>query len=332
MRADRLLSILMLLQAHGRMTARALSLELEVSERTIYRDIEALSYSGVPVFAERGPGGGITLVDSYRTNLTGLTEDEVRALFMLSIPAPLTELGISQELKAAMRKLSAALPENRRVEEERARQRIYLDAAWWNTKEKTPPHLRTVHQAVWQNCRLRIVYWPEIGPFNMQVEHLIDPYGLVAKASVWYLVAAKEDRLRSFRVARILEAEPTGEQFDRPAAFDLEACWNDLCRQMEEHRSSSPVKLRVSPTLLPYLLNYLGERSRGITSQSEPDAEGWVTVVLPFEFDWEARTFVLVWGRAVEVLEPAVLRLSVIDYAAQITDFYQGKGRNKNGG
>jgi predicted DNA-binding transcriptional regulator YafY len=112
MRADRLLSILMLLQAHGRMTARALSLELEVSERTIYRDIDALSGAGVPVYAERGPGGGVSLLDSYRTNLTGLTQDEVRALFMLSIPTPLVELGISQELKAAMRKLSAALPRN----------------------------------------------------------------------------------------------------------------------------------------------------------------------------------------------------------------------------
>jgi predicted DNA-binding transcriptional regulator YafY len=332
MRADRLLSILMMLQAHGRMTARALSIELEVSERTIYRDIEALSFSGVPVFTERGPGGGVALVDSYRTNLTGLTEDEVRALFMLTIPAPLAELGISQEFKAAMRKLSAALPENRRVEEERARQRIYLDAAWWNMKEKIPPYLHTVHQAVWQNCRLRIVYWPEIGPFNMQVEHLIDPYGLVAKASVWYLVAMKEGRPRVFRVSRILETQTTGEHFERLPGFDLETCWKAQCDQIEENRSSYPVRLRVAPDLLPYLLNYLGERSRGITSQSEPDTEGWVTVVMSFEFDWEARTFVLGWGRAVEVLEPAILRLSVIDYAAQIIGFYQEKGGKKNGG
>jgi predicted DNA-binding transcriptional regulator YafY len=332
MRADRLLSILMLLQAHGRMTARVLSHELEVSERTIYRDIEALSMAGVPIYAERGPGGGVALLDSYRTNLTGLTEDEVRALFMLSIPAPLAELGISHELKAAMRKLSAALPETRRSEEERARQRIYLDAAWWHTKEETPPHLHTLHRSVWQNCRLHIVYWPEIGPFNMQVEHAIEPYGLVAKASVWYLVAAKDGQMRIFRVARILEAQPTGEHFERSPDFDLEACWKAQCDQIEENRSSYPVRLRVSPALLPYMLNSLGERNRGILSQSEPDAQGWVTVVLPFEYNWEARTFVLGWGRAVEVLEPAVLRLSVIDYAAQIIDFYQEKGRQKNGG
>jgi predicted DNA-binding transcriptional regulator YafY len=323
MRADRLLSILMLLQAHGRITARVLSQELEVSERTIYRDVEALSQAGVPVYAERGPGGGIALLDSYRTNLTGLTEDEVRALFMLSIPAPLIELGISQELKAALRKLSAALPDTRRSEEERARQRIYLDSAWWNVREETPPHLHTLHQAVWQNCRLLIKYWPEIGPFNMQVEHLLDPYGLVAKASVWYLVAAREGRPRIYRVSRILSAQPTGDHFDRPSNFNLEECWKAQCKQIEENRSSYPVTLRVSPALLPYLLNYLGERSRGITSQGAPGDKGWVTVELPFEYEWEARTFVLGWGRAVEVLEPEVLRLSVIDYAGQVLGLYQ---------
>jgi predicted DNA-binding transcriptional regulator YafY len=329
MRADRLLSILMLLQAHGRMTARALSLELEVSERTIYRDVDALSGAGVPVYAERGPGGGVSLLDSYRTNLTGLTQDEVRALFMLSIPTPLVELGISQELKAAMRKLSAALPETRRKEEEHARQRIYLDAAWWNTREETPLHLQALRAAVWQNCRVRIVFWPEFGPFNMQVEHLLDPYGLVAKASVWYLVAGKEGRLRSYRVSRILEVQPTGEQFERPPDFDLEGSWKALCDQVEMNRSTYPVRLRVSPALLPYLLNYLGERSRGIPYQSEADADGWVTLVLPFEYPWEARTFILGWGRAVEVLEPEVLRLSVMDYAEQILKFYREKGHDE---
>jgi predicted DNA-binding transcriptional regulator YafY len=327
MRADRLLSILMLLQAHGRMTARVLSEELEVSERTIYRDIEALSLAGVPVYAERGPGGGVALLDSYRTNLTGLTEDELRALFVLTIPAPLAELGLSQELKAAMRKLSAALPEGRRAEEARARQRIYLDSAWWHTREETPPHLNTLHQAVWQNARLHILYWPEVGPFNMRVEHLLEPYGLVAKASIWYLVAARAGRMRIFRVSRILEAQPSGETFARLPDFDLEDCWKRLCDQLEENRSSFPVKLRVSPALLPYLSNYLGERSRGILSQSEPDAEGWVTVDIVFEFDWDARTFVLGWGEAVEVLDPPVLRWTVIDYAEQVLALYRQRGQ-----
>lgn len=323
MRADRLLSILMLLQAHGRMTARALSQELEVSERTIYRDIEALSMAGVPVYAERGPGGGVMLLDSYRTDLTGLTEDELHALFMLSVPSPLAELGFSQKLKAAMRKLGAALPAAHRAEEERARQRIYLDATWWHHREQTPPHLHTLHQAVWQDCRLHIRYWPEMGPMQMQVEYVLDPYGLVAKASVWYLVACREGRLHLLRVARILDVKPTGEHFERPNDFDLEACWTQLCDQIEANRPKYPVRLRVSPALLPYLSNYLAGRSRGITVQGEPDAAGWATVDLVFEYEWEARSFVLGWGRAVEVIEPQALRLSVIDYAGQILAFYQ---------
>ncbi len=128
MRADRLLSLLMLLQARGRLTAKALAEKLEVSERTIYRDIDALCVAGVPIYGEAGPEGGYALLDSYRTSLTGLTEGEVRALFMLNIPAPLAELGVSQELRTAMLKLSAVLPAARRSDEERVRQRFYLDS------------------------------------------------------------------------------------------------------------------------------------------------------------------------------------------------------------
>lgn len=145
MRADRLLSLLMLLQIRGRMTARELAKELEVSERTIYRDIDALSIAGVPVYGEPGPEGGYALVDSYRTNLTGLTEGEVRALFMLSIPAPLADLGVSHELRAALPKLSAALPNARRRDEERVRQRFHLDSTWWRQGEERVPHLQTIH-------------------------------------------------------------------------------------------------------------------------------------------------------------------------------------------
>jgi predicted DNA-binding transcriptional regulator YafY len=141
MRADRLISLLMFLQTRGRMTAQELAKELEVSERTVYRDIKALSTAGVPIYTMRGPGGGCALLDSYRTDLTGLTDDEVRALFMLSIPAPLAELGVSQELEAALLKLSAALPAARRYEENRVRQRILLDSIPWFHPHEPVPHL-----------------------------------------------------------------------------------------------------------------------------------------------------------------------------------------------
>ena len=150
MRADRLLSLLMLLQTRGQMTARELAEELEVSERTIYRDIDALSAAGVPVYAVRGPGGGCALMDGYRTDLTGLTRDEVRALFMLSVPAPLADLGLSRELRAALRKLSAALPVTRRADERRMRERVHLDSVWWYQQEEPVPYLRTIQEKVAQ--------------------------------------------------------------------------------------------------------------------------------------------------------------------------------------
>ena len=200
MRADRLLSILMILQARGRVTARELAQELEVSERTIYRDIDALSAAGVPVYGEPGRDGGYALLDRYRTDLTGLTEGEVHALFMLSIPAPLADLGISQELKAALLKLSAALPEARRRDHEWMRQRVHLDSTWWNHGEEPVPPLRTIQQAVWEDRRLYLTYRPL---FALEMEQLVDPYGLVAKAGTWHLVCSAKGRVRVHRVCAI---------------------------------------------------------------------------------------------------------------------------------
>lgn len=158
MRADRLLSLLMLLQTRGRVSARQLARELEVSERTIYRDIIALSVAGVPVYGQAGPDGGYQLLDSYRTSLTGLSESETRALFMLNMPGLLAKLGLSQDLKAAMLKLAAALPESRRQEEERVRQRYSIDASWGSQAEEPLPHLQTIQQAVWEDRKLVITY------------------------------------------------------------------------------------------------------------------------------------------------------------------------------
>ena len=323
MRADRLLSLLMLLQTRGRMTAQELAGELETSVRTIYRDIDALSTAGVPVYAERGPGGGCALLDSYRTNLTGLTEDEVRALFMLSIPAPLAELGVSQELKAALLKLSAALPAARRHDESHVRQRIHLDWAGWHQPEEPVPHLQTLHQAVWQDRKLHVTYPVQIGPYARQFERLVDPYGLVAKAGAWYLVCAGDGRMRVQRVSRILEAHVASERFERPADFDLAVFWEHWCARQEESRPSYPVTARISPDLVPLLPLYFGERIHTAIAQAgPPNAGGWITLTLPFETAQAARERILGLGGAVEILEPEPLRKSVIDYAMQIVAFY----------
>jgi predicted DNA-binding transcriptional regulator YafY len=320
MRADRLLSILMLLQARGRLTAQALADELEVSVRTIYRDMDALSAAGVPVYAERGPGGGCRLLDSYRTTLTGLTQDEVRALFMLSIPAPLAELGVDQELKAALLKLSAALPTTRRPDEERARQRIHLDSAGWSEVIEPVPHLQTIHQAVWQDRRLHVTCRL---PFDTQAEWLVDPYGLVAKAGSWYLVCARSGHVRVHHLSRNLDVRLTDETFERPVGFDLVAFWQDWCASVEENRLTYLVHIRVAPDLVPWLPHIFGRSARDQIAQAgPPDAEGWITMDLSFEALEDARDRILSFGRAVKVLEPRALRESLLDYATQIVDLY----------
>lgn len=322
MRADRLLSLLMLLQSRGLLTAQELAQELEVSERTIYRDIDALCAAGVPVYAEHGSGGGYALLDSYRTNLTGLTQDEVRALFMLSIPAPLDELGVSQELKAALLKLSASLPAHRRPDEEHARQRVHLDSVWWGQDQEPVPHLRTIQQAVWQDRKLHLTHRLL---FGAQVEWVVHPYGLVAKAGVWYLVCARNGNVRAYRVSGMLGARLLDEGFERPASFDLAAFWKQWSASVEKNRPHYAVSARVAPNLLPYLPLHFGERIRAQIEQAAPsDADGWTRLTLHFESFEQARKRILGFGRAVEVLEPLALRLSVQDFAAQIVALYGG--------
>jgi predicted DNA-binding transcriptional regulator YafY len=323
MRADRLLSLLMLLQARGQMTAQELAQELEVSVRTIYRDVEALSTAGVPVYAERGPGGGCALIDGYRTSLTGLDASEVRALFMLSIPASLDELGAGRELKSALLKLAAALPAARRQDEERVRQRIYLDWSAEGQVEEPVPHLQTMQQAVWEDRVLELAYHLQIGPHSLPFERRVDPYGLVARAGVWHLACASGGRMRVYRVSRVLDARITDERFERPADFDLAAFWKAWCAGQAENRPAYLVKARVAPQLIPLLPLYLGTGTHQAPAPvAEPDAAGWVTLTLAFDNLEHARSHILEMGGAVEVLEPEALRRSVIDFAAQITALY----------
>jgi predicted DNA-binding transcriptional regulator YafY len=323
MRADRLLSLLMLLQTRGQMSAQELSEELEVSERTIYRDIVALSASGVPVYASRGPGGGVRLIEEYRTTLTGLTPEEARALFMMSIPAPLMQLGMGEKFKGALLKLSASLPDTRRADEARTRQRIHLDSSWWFQSEQEIPCLQTIQKALWQDRRLCIrVRWEF---FNTEFEQEADPYGLVAKANVWYLVYGRGGSPHVTRVSQIVEADLLPEGFIRPPEFDLEAFWEAWCR---EYESQPPfcAQVRVAPEALPLLAEYVGDRARaGLMQRRPPDIDGWVTLDLPFESFVAARTRLLGLGRAVEVLEPESLRRSLIDFAEQIVGFYKNK-------
>jgi predicted DNA-binding transcriptional regulator YafY len=259
-------------------------------------------------------------MDGYRTDLTGLTRDEVRALFILSVPAPLSDLGLSHELRTALRKLSAALPNTRRVDEQRMRERIHLDSVWWYQHEEPVPYLRAIQEAVWNDRRLHLSYRL---PFLTESKGLVDPYGLVAKAGVWYVVCAQVGRMRVHRVSDVLGAREAGESFQRPPGFDLGAFWEAWCADYEQNRPQFLVRARVAPDLLHYLPHYFGEPIRdNIARAGEPDAQGWLTLALPFETFEAARERILGFGRAVEILEPTALRDSVQDFATQVVALY----------
>jgi len=320
-RADRLLSILLLLQSKGLLTAAQLAATLGVSERTIYRDLDALNTAGVPVYTERGPNGGCALVEGYRTSLTGLTEAEVRTLFVASVSRPLADLGLGQAVDDAMLKLLAALPSVRRDEAQRVRQRILLDAAGWFRPEEPVPFLPLLQRAVWEDRKIDLVYRRSDG---QQVERRVDAYGLVAKASIWYLVGVEEDRVRVYRVSRVQDATVLDEQFERPQDFDLATYWASWSAQFEASRARYPVRLRLAPALLPVLPQIFGEGIHTtIAEAGPPDGGGWVTLSLTFETPDAARSTILGFGALAEVLDPPELRESVIDTARRIVAFYE---------
>ncbi len=324
MRADRLLSLLMILQARGCVKAEDLAKELEVSVRTIYRDVTALSIAGVPVYSERGPGGGIALIERYRTDLTGLHKDEARALFMLSIPAPLDELGFGEELKAAMYKLAAALPTARREDEESSRQRIHLDWVPWFHEQESQPHLHTIQQGVWGDKKLALRYLTESGGWLGPLEAIVAPYGLVAKAGVWYLICERAAHMDVIRISWVQDARILEEEFARSEEFDLTTFWKNWRAVYESRRPTFTVKARVAPIVFKNLQFPVGENVQGEIDQSQPaDEQSWKVMTLTFGTFENARARLLALGGAVEVLEPLALRMSLADFAYQIAERYQ---------
>jgi len=318
MRADRLLSILLLLQVHRRQTARELAQRLEVSERTIHRDMEALSAAGFPVFAERGSGGGWMLVEGYKTNLTGLNKDEIQALFLTKPLRLLADLGLDKASDAAMLKLSAALPSGHRDNAEHARQRIHIDITGWNRSDEAARLLPVLQQAVWQERKLRFTY--ERSGCD-PVERLADPLGLVAKGSVWYLVAVVDGDIRSYRVSRVLEAELIDESSVRPKGFDLAEYWKQSAVDFKAQLPRYQARMRAHPDVYPRL-SFAGRFAR-IEHSEPPDSDGWVTVHMRFDVEEMAIEYALSFGSKMEVIEPDSLREKVIDAAKGVIAFYQ---------
>lgn len=310
MRASRLLSILLTLSVRGQASARELADSLEVSLRTIYRDVEALSAAGVPVYATRGRTGGIRLLEGYRTRLTGMTEDEADALFLAGAPAAAADLGLGSVLAATQLKLLAALPAELRERAARIRERFYLDAPGWLRESDAPPYLATVAEAVWTSRRIDVRYERANREIGIRA---LDPLGLVLKAGTWYLVAIPHPPdgrgPRAYRISRVHAAALRNDVSDRPEGFDLEAFWADYQRGYERrvYRESALVRLAPTGRELLFLVGPIAAR-RARAAMSAPDAFGWVTTTVPIESVRHGHHALLQLGEHVEVLEPAELR------------------------
>jgi len=318
-RADRLLSILMYLQTRGRTATGRLAEEFEVSRRTIIRDLYALRVAGFPVYTERGPHGGCYLHEEYRNTLTQLTTDEIAALFLSSIQEPLKDLGLSEPLRGAVLKLTAALSESRQAARSRVAERIVIDPKPWTRPSEPIGRLDTLHRAVMED---RWVTVKLTRPFGVVTERRIAPYGLIAKAGAWFVVWAGEDgQLRVDRTSRVLEAQLETAPFERPDGFDLEGYWTDWRDRQEKARPTFDVRLRVRKDAIRYVEDALGAR-QGVFYSIPTTSAGWTTMDVSFPFLEEARRELLALGGAVEVISPDALRRSMADFAEQIGRVY----------
>ncbi|MFD7875935.1 helix-turn-helix transcriptional regulator [Streptomyces sp. NPDC059766] len=323
MRAARLLSLVLLLQNRGRLTADELARELGVSARTVYRDIDSLSSAGIPVYGDAGHRGGYQLLGGYRTRLTGLHADEAESLFLAGMPGAADDLGLGEVLAAAQLKLTAALPTPLRDRAGRIRERFHLDAVGWYREQDSPPALVALADAVWNQRRIRVRYrrWAE----PQEVERELDPYGLVLKAGVWYLVAAVDGTVRTYRVSSILRLDVREDGFERPDGFDLMAHWQDYLAAYDARRLRLRASLRIAPALFAALPDHLDAvLVRAVeASAGPPDADGWVTATVPLESVDLAVPTLLSLGPDVEVLAPEELRRRIAETAAAVLDRYR---------
>ena len=322
MKASRLLSIMMMLQARGRMTAPALAEALEVSERTILRDIDQLSTAGVPIWGDRGRNGGFQLSDGWRTDLTGLTEHEAHALILAGLPGPARELGLDGMATSARLKMIASLPPGSREHADRVASRLHVDTVDWYRAQETPVFLREVADAVWGSYRIDVKYQSWRGVSRRELE----PLGLVLKGGAWYLVAkvvGKPGAL-TFRLANILELDASRRRFKRPARFDHAPHGRAARSRYEPDRLRRTAHIAVSPR---------GETWRANARiKAEPVAHekgntevppGWKAFLMPIESIEHGARKLLGFGAHVKILGPQALKDQFIDELAQVQALYQ---------
>ncbi|MFJ7234283.1 helix-turn-helix transcriptional regulator [Streptomyces tendae] len=325
MRAARLIKMVLLLQSRPTMTAAELARELEVSERTVTRDAQALSEAGVPVYAERGRAGGYRLVGGYRTRLTGLARGEAEALFLSGVPGALREMGLEDAASAARLKVSAALLPSLRDASRTAAQRFHLDAPNWFREPETPELLPAVADAVWDDRRVAARYRRGTD----EVVRELEPYGLVLKAGVWYVCArvagaAGDGPFRVYRIDRFTAVDAGEERFTRDDGFDLPSFWAERAEQFARSILRAEVVVRLSERgvrALPYAVDALAARE-ALAAAGTPDAEGRLTVTLPVESEEVAHTQLRALGPEVEVLAPAALRVRFARDARRLAGLY----------
>lgn len=323
MRASRLLSILLLLQTRGRMTADALAAEFEVSVRTIYRDIDQLSAAGAPVYADRGRAGGFQLMDGYRTRLTGLTDAEAETLFLGGLSGPAAQMGFSGAVTTMQLKLLAALPPERQAAAERLAGRFHLDPVGWRQSPDEASRLPAIAQAVWTSRRIAVRYESWKG----EVARELEPLGLILKAGLWYLAArpaeGKPREPRTYRVSNILDLTVGDETFERPAGFDLAAWWAETSRRFEAEIFTGSATLRLSREGRKRLAR-LGVEQARIAAQTDATAgDGMADVTVPIESVEHAAMDFQRLGAEAEVLAPAALRSAMRDAALRLAALYR---------
>jgi len=305
MRATRLVSLLLLLQTRGQLTATEIAALLQVSVRTVHRDVASLAAAGVPVEAVRGVAGGYRLAGGYRTRLTGLTGDEAEALFAAGIPGPAAELGLGGELAAARLKLLAALPAELQERATRASRLFHLDARRWFRAEDRVPHLPELAAAVWRGRRARIRYREG----GRVVRRTIDPLGLVLKSGAWYLVAHRSAGMRVYRVSRVASVRVLDEELERPAGFELERFWEEWSSEFERSVPRVEVTVRASEEVRRLL-------------PGEPRVDGTGRAVVVFEDLGTAYRQLLAFGADVEVVAPEELRRRIAATAREVAAVY----------
>ena len=321
MRASRLLSLLMLLQSRGRVSAQVLAEALEVSVRTIHRDVDELSASGVPIWADRGRLGGFQLEPGWRTRVDGLTAPEAQAMFLGGLPGPAAELGLGEAMASAQLKLLAALPDGWREDARRVSARFHLDPIDWYRGPSATDHLPAIAQAVWSERRIAMRYESWKGEVSRRVE----PLGLVLKAGIWYLAARVGMGVRTYRLSNILDLEVTDEAFERPKEFDLAAWWLASTKRFEKELAVDTAQLRVSVSGMKALRDLGAAVAQAAeASASQADERGWRRVTIPIESIPHAAAQVLRLGAQAEVLEPAALRRELLERLDAVAALYRG--------